>query len=93
MKLPKLSVVLLLVALVVSAVNQHALLTPTRFAYAALLDAVSDSGDGIIKALSSNGLLVITHIPEFKESKLRLMSSLHSCMMDVGEGATVTQTC
>ena len=90
MKLPKLSVVLLLVALAVSAANQHALLTPTRFAYDALLDA-GDSGDGIIKALSSNGLLVITHIPEFKESKLRLMSSLHSCMMDIGEGATITQ--
>ena len=90
MKLPKLSVVLLLVALAVSAAYQREL-TPTRFAYDALLDAVSDSGDGIIKALSSNGLLVITHIPEFKESKLRLMSSLHSCMMDVGEGATVTQ--
>ena len=85
MKLPKLSVVLqLLVA--VSAANQH-VLTPTRFAYDALLDA-GDSGDGIIKALSSNGFLVVTHIPEFKESKLRLMSSLHSCIMDIGEGYT-----
>jgi hypothetical protein len=81
----------LLVALAVSAANQHALLTPTRFAYDALFLDAGNSGDGIIKALSSNGLLVIKHIPEFKESKLRLMSSLHSCMMDIGESSTITQ--
>lgn len=60
---------------------------PSRVTFDALGGADYDSL--LVKALNADGFVSVTNIPGFRETKLKLMSHLTRCMMDLGE-ETVT---
>jgi hypothetical protein len=79
----------ILIASSSAAVNRA--VNPSRISFDALGRGVDDSSASIIvKALATDGLIAVRDIPGFKQSKRRLMSNLHYCMMDLGDNTVTT---
>ena len=66
-----------------SPVSADRAVKPSRITFDALGRIDNDSL--LVKALATDGLVSLTNIPGFKQSKRRLMSNLHTCMLDLGD--------
>ena len=67
--------------------------SPSRISFNSLLNGVSDtttsSNSILLDSLTSDGIVSITNIPSFQQTKIALMSNLHACMMSVNDGDDV----
>lgn len=70
-----------------SSVSADRAVSPSRITFDALGRVDYDSL--LVNALSTDGFVSVTNIPGFKQTKRKLMSNLHSCLMDLGDD-TVT---
>ena len=73
---------LFLISVAASAVSVDRVVNPIRIKFDDLhRDQTGD--DSLMKSLASDGFVALREIPGFKASKLRLMSNLHSCIIDL----------
>ncbi|KAL7541117.1 hypothetical protein ACHAXR_010646 [Thalassiosira sp. AJA248-18] len=86
MLFPKVSIAALLVALKAkhASAQHHPNVTPQRVAFSSLLQG-HNNVDVFMGGLTEDGIISITSIPSFRETKKALMSNLHGCIMDMGE--------
>ena len=93
MLLPKVSFVpSLLVVLATPRAWAHPVVIPHRVTFGSLLDANDGVGGNdpllLMDGLTQDGVISVTDIPSFKETKRALMSHLHACIMSVDDVPT-----